>query len=61
MINQVSSGEIGIQDTKLTAEILAEALTSPNGQEGINAFLEKRKPNFSLIPNPSPKEKGAGQ
>jgi methylglutaconyl-CoA hydratase len=59
-INQVTSGAIGVNDTGLTAVILAEALSSPDGQEGIQAFLEKRKPNYSLIPNPSPKEKGAG-
>jgi methylglutaconyl-CoA hydratase len=59
-INQVTSGAIGVNDTGLTAVILAEALSSPDGQEGIRAFLEKRKPNYSLIPNPSPKEKGAG-
>ena len=44
MINQVTSGEIGVTDTELTAGILAQALSSADGQEGINAFLEKRKP-----------------
>lgn len=60
LINQVASGEIGITDSGMTSRILAEALLSPEGQEGVHAFLEKRKPNYSLIPNPSPKEKGAG-
>ncbi len=44
MINQVTSGEIGVTDTEVTAGILAQALSSADGQEGINAFLEKRKP-----------------
>jgi methylglutaconyl-CoA hydratase len=68
LINQVVSGEIEVSDTNITSAILAEALLSPDGQEGIRAFLEKRKPEWgnSLIPNPclagrraSPKEKGA--
>ncbi len=46
MINQVSSGEIGIHDADRTSRILAEALSSPDGQEGIHAFLEKRKPEW---------------
>jgi methylglutaconyl-CoA hydratase len=45
-INQVTSGAIGVNDTGLTAVILAEALSSPDGQEGIQAFLEKRKPEW---------------
>lgn len=44
MINQVTSETIGVNDTGLTAVILAEALSAPDGQEGIHAFLEKRKP-----------------
>ncbi|MEI8112752.1 MAG: enoyl-CoA hydratase-related protein [Bacteroidia bacterium] len=59
MINQVVSGQIDVTNTDVTAAILAKALLSPDGQEGIQAFLEKRNPNYSLIPNPSPKEKGA--
>jgi len=46
MINQVTSGAIGVNNTGLTAVILAEALSSPDGQEGIRAFLEKRKPKW---------------
>jgi len=59
MINQVATGQIDVTDTTVTSAILARALLSPDGQEGIQAFLEKRNPNYSLIPNPSPKEKGA--
>jgi methylglutaconyl-CoA hydratase len=46
VINQITSGEIGVNDANLTSRILAEALSSPDGQEGIHAFLEKRKPEW---------------
>ena len=46
MINQVAAGEIAIDDTEMTSHILAQALLSPHGQEGIHAFLEKRKPEW---------------
>ena len=46
LINQVASGEIGVHDTEATSRILAQALLSPHGQEGIHAFLEKRKPEW---------------
>ena len=44
MINQVVSGNIDVADTAATSAILAEALLSADGQEGVRAFLEKRKP-----------------
>lgn len=44
VINQVASGAIGVADTRITSGILAEALLSADGQEGMHAFLEKRKP-----------------
>ncbi|MDP2337787.1 MAG: enoyl-CoA hydratase-related protein [Bacteroidota bacterium] len=43
LINEVASGKISVVDTERTSGILAEALSSPDGQEGIRAFLEKRK------------------
>lgn len=46
LINQVASGDIGIHDTEITSTILAQALLSHDGQEGIHAFLEKRKPQW---------------
>ncbi len=46
LINQVVSGNIDITNTKATSTILAKALLSPDGQEGIHAFLEKRKPEW---------------
>lgn len=47
LINRVASGEIGIADSNATAKILAETLLAPDGQEGIHAFLEKRKPEWT--------------
>lgn len=46
LINQVASGEIDVADSNTTARILAEMLLEPDGQEGIHAFLEKRKPEW---------------
>lgn len=46
MINRVVSGEIDVTDSNTTARILAETLLEPDGQEGIHAFLEKRKPEW---------------
>lgn len=46
LINQVSLGEIDGTNPGQTAKLLAEALLSPDGQEGIHAFLEKRKPEW---------------
>jgi methylglutaconyl-CoA hydratase len=43
LINRVASGEIDVADTTTTSAILAEALLSRDGQEGIHAFLEKRE------------------
>jgi methylglutaconyl-CoA hydratase len=44
MINHVVTGNINIADTEVTSTILAEALLSPDGKEGVRAFQEKRKP-----------------
>jgi methylglutaconyl-CoA hydratase len=46
LINQITSGGIGINDTDVTAGILAQALSSPEGMEGVHAFLEKRNPDW---------------
>jgi methylglutaconyl-CoA hydratase len=46
LINQVASGEIGMTDSNITSQILAESLLSLEGQEGVHAFLEKRKPEW---------------
>ena len=44
LINEVASGSIDVSNTTATSTILAEDLLSPDGQEGIHAFFEKRKP-----------------
>jgi methylglutaconyl-CoA hydratase len=44
LINLVAVGEIDVSDTAKTSRILAQALLSPDGHEGVQAFLEKRKP-----------------
>jgi methylglutaconyl-CoA hydratase len=44
LINQITSGDIGVNDTALTSTILSEAVLSADGREGIRAFFEKRKP-----------------
>jgi len=46
LINRVVSGNVNVTDTDVTSAILAEALLSAEGQEGIQAFLEKRKPDW---------------
>jgi len=46
LINQVVVGQIDGMNPEQTASLLAEALLSPDGQEGIHAFLEKRKPQW---------------
>jgi len=46
LINEMVSGSIDVTDTTATSTILAKALLSADGQEGIHAFLEKRKPEW---------------
>jgi methylglutaconyl-CoA hydratase len=48
MINLVVCGSVDIKDIDLTSTTLAVALLSPDGQEGIHSFLEKRKPQWQL-------------
>lgn len=47
LIRMVTDTEITDDLRKRTAEHIAERRTSPEGQEGLGAFLEKRKPNWS--------------
>ena len=54
VINQVVSGSIDVDDTAVTSVILAQTLLSPDGLEGIHAFLEKRKPEWSSSQTPKP-------
>lgn len=46
LINKVVSGEINTENTEITSEILANALISDDGKEGIQAYLEKRNPKW---------------
>lgn len=46
LINKVISGEVDVDDTHITSEILAKALLTDDGKEGIQAFLEKRNPKW---------------
>ena len=46
IINSELSGKMDINDTSQTSDILTKAILSPEGQEGIHAFLEKRKPQW---------------
>ena len=47
LIRHVSKLEIGEATTALTARTLASRRASAEGQEGLRAFLEKRKPRWS--------------
>jgi methylglutaconyl-CoA hydratase len=53
LINQIADGDIDINDTAATSTILAEALLSQDGQDGIHNFLKKK-------PHPQPFSKGEG-
>ena len=46
LINKVVAGDVDVEDTTYTSTVLAKALLSPDGQEGIHAFLEKRSPRW---------------
>lgn len=46
LIRQVAREKISPQLSKFTAEHLAKLRTSPEAQEGLKAFLEKRDPNW---------------
>ncbi len=54
MLLKVDSNEYGIDSSEHTAAILADLIQSDEGQEGLKAFLEKRKPdwkNLNVIEN----------
>lgn len=48
LIMKIDSGEVGIENCEFTAGVLADLVYSKEGQEGLRAFLEKRKPNWVL-------------
>ncbi|WP_299581214.1 enoyl-CoA hydratase-related protein [uncultured Sunxiuqinia sp.] len=43
------SGELTIENSEYTAAVLAELIHSDEGQEGLRAFLEKRKPDWKKL------------
>ncbi len=49
MVQKTASGEINIDSGEYTSAVLADLIQSPEGQEGINAFLEKRKPDWTTV------------
>ncbi|MCQ1059635.1 enoyl-CoA hydratase-related protein [Photobacterium sp. DNB23_23_1] len=46
LCHMCESGTIDSSLRKKTSQIIAKLRVSPEGQEGLNAFLEKRKPNW---------------
>ncbi len=46
LILKIDSGEVGIESSEYTAAALANLVYSDEGQEGLRAFLEKRKPDW---------------
>ena len=47
LIRMVADSDITDDLRRKTAQLIAERRTSDEGQEGLSAFLEKRKPNWS--------------
>jgi methylglutaconyl-CoA hydratase len=46
LLNRLGSHPDGEEIMELTAELIARHRTSSEGQEGMRAFFEKRKPNW---------------
>ena len=46
MVNTFSATKLNDSNMEYIANIIAKLRTSEEGQEGISAFLEKRKPNW---------------
>ena len=49
LILKVSSGQVTTDSSEYTAAVLADLVESEEGQEGLQAFLEKRKPDWNAI------------
>ncbi len=47
LILKVDSGEVNTDSSEYTAAVLADLVHSDEGQEGLRAFLEKRKPDWA--------------
>ena len=48
MLREFTSQESADDLQEQTAELIAETRISPEGQEGMTAFLEKRKPDWDV-------------
>lgn len=47
LVLKVDSGEVTTENSEYTAAVLADLVHSEEGQEGLRAFLEKRKPDWA--------------
>ena len=46
MLLKTEMGEVNVESSEYTAAVLADLVHSEEGQEGLRAFLEKRKPDW---------------
>ncbi len=49
LLQKTVSGEVNVESSDYTSAVLAELVQSPEGQEGMRAFLEKRSPDWKTI------------
>jgi len=49
LILKVDSGEVTTESSEYTAAVLADLVESEEGQEGLRAFMEKRKPDWNAL------------
>jgi len=53
LLIDIGSGKISVKNSEYTANLLAELAHSEQGREGLQAFLEKRKPDWILTESES--------
>lgn len=49
LLLKAENGEVGIDSSEYTSGVLADLVNSASGQEGLNAFLEKRDPDWHKL------------
>ncbi|MGQ8337544.1 enoyl-CoA hydratase-related protein [Sunxiuqinia sp. A32] len=49
MLQKVASGEVTVESGEYTSAVLTDLVLSPDGQEGMNSFLEKRTPSWRVF------------
>lgn len=49
LLLQTDAGTLNVESSELTAAVLADLVHSDEGQEGLRAFLEKRKPDWNKL------------